>query len=534
MSQPEAPRFRNFIFTIAFGALLALLGGCAISPETRTKSAPSALRLEPGQGLIALKITSNRPAVSTFFLKWTTLRVKNTESRDTTTVVDRSDSSAGHSLFLLPLPPGTYEIEAVGNQASGWLTITESAKAGQSLPRFRVASGQLTDLGTLVYVRKHYPVSSTQFRWAQQDSPFDRTAVFRQLELNLSKQLSSSPVNTWNEGELLAARRAVYASSRSLTMRAMSPTRGPDGTLYLGESFGQIAARSASGTWTRIETPTALPIRAVHVNATGSIYAGSDDGVLMVRTQPSGSWNSISLPVNDASVLHIGELSGSTQTFVVLQTRDRFIGLAREPGSVTGWRELFSRPRALFLNPLQDASGAVLATPERVVVVTGSFESKVEVGSPDSGRGSWKFTQLDESGVPSSWAVAPGGSIGRFRGIPLTGMYFSASQDGGVTWEKRGKLNWANGSLLLVTSKTGYVVRVDTTPAFDPEKFELSVWRTNDSGRTWAKVGPTPTIHGRLLSLDGTPDRIGYASQNGKFFISNDGGKVWRLEREVE
>lgn len=293
MSQQAVPRVRNLIRTIAFGALLAALGGCAISPETRSQSAPSALRLETGQGLLALKITSNRPAVSTFFAKWTTLRVRNTESKDTITVVNRSDSSAGHSLFLQPLPPGTYEIESVGNQASGWLTITESAKAGQALPRFRVASGQLTDLGTLVYVRKHYPVDSSQFRWAQEDSPFDRTAVLRQLEPSLSKQLGSSPVNTWTQGEQLVARRAAYTSSRSLTMRAMSPARGPDGALYLGEAFGQIAARSASGVWTWIETPTALPIRAVHVDAAGSIYAGSDDGVLMVLRRASGSWNSV-------------------------------------------------------------------------------------------------------------------------------------------------------------------------------------------------------------------------------------------------
>lgn len=533
MYQSIVPKFRNLICGIAFGTLLAIIGGCATTAENRIKSLPSNLHVEQNQGVMALKITSNRPKVSTFFPKWTSLRVKNIESKETTTIVDRSDSSAGHSLFLHSLPPGTYEIEAVGNLASGYVTITESAQMKQSLPRFRVIQGQLTNLGTLVYVRKHYPVNSTQFMWAQQDSPFDRDAVLQQLDPALSNRLSSSHVNTWDEGEQLAVRRAVYANSRPFTMRAMSPVLGSDGTLYLGESFGQISARSASGTWTRIETPTALAIRAVHINAAGYIYAGSDDGVLMVRKQSTGSWDSIMLPVNDASVIHIGEMPGADNIFVVLQTRDRFIGLELSPGSAIGWKELFSHPRKLHGNPNNDAIGNVFMMPERVVLAMGSNVIKTEVGSKESVAGDWKFTQLEENGEAASWTAIPGGGVGRFKGNPFSGLYFYASQDGGATWEKRGRLDSAYGSLLFVTSKIGYVVRTDSTPVIDPEKFELSIWSTEDSGRTWTKAGSAPSIHGRLISLDGTQEHIAYASLNGKFFVSNDAGKVWQLERAL-
>jgi hypothetical protein len=520
--------------TVMLGALAVLVSGCAVSPENRAQSAPSALRLEQKQGLMSLKITSNRPTVSTFFTKWTTLRVTNIESKVTTTVVDRSDSSAGHSLFIQPLPSGTYEVESVGNGASGWLTITETAKAGQALPRFRVTEGQLTDLGTLVYVRKHFPVNSTLFRWAQHDSPFDRGAVLRQLDPILSARLSSSAVNSWIDGEQLAARRTVFSESQHLTMRAMSPTQSADGTLYLGESFGRIAARSASGAWSWIETPTALPIRAVHVTTTGSIYAGSDDGIFIIRDPMTRKWGAIPLPTVDASVIHIGPLPGTARLLIVLQTRDRFLGVSMDPKATEGWKVEFSRPRALFLNPAMDANGAVLAAADRVVLVTGGVESKFEVASAKQGEDGWKFTQLNESGIPSSWAISPEGSLGRFRGVPFTGMYFSASEDSGITWEKRGDLNWAGGSLLLVSNKVGYVVRTDSTPLIDPEKFAFSLWRTTDLGKSWIKVGSTPSIHGRLIALDGSPDLIGYASANGKFFVSNDGGKNWQLERQLE
>lgn len=526
---------RKFVWAIAFGISLSILNGCAVSPETRAQEAPATLRLEPGQGMLALRVTSNRSAVSTYFGKWTSLQVKNIVSKNVTTIVDRSDTSAGHSLFINSLPVGTYEIVAVANAAyGGIISIDERAGAGNVLPRFQVSEGHLTDLGTLAYVRRHYPMDSREFRWAQQDSPYDRIGLFRQLDQTLSNQLSSNKILTWDQGAQLSSRRDEYSRSRPLTMRAMSPFREPDGTLYLGESFGQIAVRSPSGLWRRIETPTALPIRSLYINSSGSMYAGSDDGVFLVRSQSSGPWESIPLPVPDASVIHIGGLAGTKQTFVVLQTRDRFVGLSLDPSSATGWRELFSRQRALFLNPLNDANGAVYAGSERVVFATRSVDGKIEVASPATDGGNWKFSRIDEGGNPITWAIAPGGTLGRFKGIPLTGMYFSASRDGGITWEKRGELNWANGSLLFVTDRIGYVVRLDSIPAFDPEKGEFSIWRTDDAGQTWTKAGSAPAIFGKLLFLGGTPNNIGYVSGNGKFFTSEDGGKAWKLEREVE
>lgn len=523
-------------------ALCALQIGCAVTPEKRAKSAPASLRLDPTQGLMALKITCNRQMTSTFFVKWTTLRVKNIESNATTIVDDRADSSAAHSLFLAPLPAGVYEVEGVGNESSGWLTLTASANAGQALPRFRVESGRLTELGTLAYIRHHFPVNSAWFRWGQQNSRFDREAVLRQLDPSLSSMLSSMPVNTWSEGDRLNALRVVYAASTQLTMRASSPITRTDGTLLLGESFGQISVRSPLGKWTRMQTPTTLPIRALHLARDGSLYAGSDDGTLLIRKANGADWESLPLPVNDASVIHVGDLPDTDQLLVVLQTRDRFIGLTPSATPGSGWKEQFSRPRALSLNPAHDANGTVLESGKRIIVATGSAVSNIELVVLDPGSENWKIANLDENGAPTNWAPIPGGSIwapipggsiGRFRGIPLTGMYFSASQDGGLTWEKRGNLNWTNGSLLFASNRVGYVVRIDSIPLIDAEKFELSLWRTDDSGRTWNKVGPTPALHGRLIHLAGD-NQIAYASLNGKFFTSSDGGKTWRLERQLE
>jgi len=501
--------------------LITLLAGCAITPETRAKSAPAALQLDPAKGLVALKITSNRSTTDDMLIhKWTMLTVRNVDTQKTTIVDDRSDSSAEHSLFLQPLPTGVYEIETVGN--GRW-----RANARRVLPTFRIERGKLTELGSLALVRRYFPVNSTRFMWAQQSSPLDREAVLRQLDPSLSSMLRSASDNTWIEDERLDSLRAAFAASKQHTMRALSPVTCSDGTLLLGESFGQISVRSPSGDWTWIQTPTTLPIRAVHLAQDGSLYAGSDDGTLLIRKAGRTDWEPLALPVNDASVIHVGNLPRSDQIFVVLQTRDRFIGLSTSATSGGAWEELFSRPRALFSNSASDARGAVLQSEKRIVVAMGAIESKLEVLVLDEGAESWKVANLSDSGTPNNWVVIPDGSIGRFRGIALS-MHFSTSQDGGITWEKRGDLSFANGGPpLFVSDQMGYAIRRNSILV--PE---FSLWNTDDSGRTWSKVGPVPSA-GRLIRLAGEGN-IAYASIDGKFLVSSDFGKTWRIERELE
>jgi hypothetical protein len=526
-------QFRRCMALVLAATLFFLVGGCAVTPETRAKSAPGAVQITPGQGLLALKITANRLGVGTFFGKWHFLRVRNLESQEIITIGNRADSSAEHSLFVQGLSSGTYQLESVNNMASGAMTLTQSAKATEIFPTFKIADGQLTDLGALAYVRKHYPINTNLFRWGQVESPLDRQAVLRQLDPALATQLKARPVISWDAGDQIRSRRAVYDESRVMTMRALSPTPQANGSLLFGESFGQIAIRSASGVWRWLQTSTALPIRAIHVGGDGAIYAGSDDGVLLIRRTADAAWEPIQLPVNDASVIDIGYLPGSAELLVVLQTRDRFLGLSVDPTSPGGWKEHFSRPRALFLNEDMDARGAVLRTGEKLLVITGSVESNMEVIVYSASDRNWRVISLNETGFPVGWASMHDGHIGKFNGRALTGIYFSASADNGITWKKLGDLNLVVSSSLFVSERTGYVIRANSMLGFNSEKPRFSVWRTDDAGQVWTEVGPLPTeVHGKLIALNGN-EKLGYVSADGQFFVSSDGAKTWQLEREV-
>lgn len=507
--------------------MLSLSSGCAVSPDLRAQTAPGAVAIAAGEGMVAVHVTGKRARLDTFNAKWMTLHVRNVQSKQMHALTDRADSSASHSLFLGNLPVGTYELVLVESQAAPGISVASRSSMTDAFPQFSIADGRMTKLGTVVLIPVDAQVDKARRLWGFTDSPLEDQAMMRQLAPAVADRMTAQSALGWNDSPMLEARRQDLAKYRGVSMLGYAPTRLNDGTLLLGDALGQIAVRNPAGQWRTVRTPAVLPIRALHAEG-ATIYAGSDDGILLAG-KLDGSWNPIALPVPDATVIHIGRLPRTDELLVVLQTRDRFIGLSSSLSAVGTWREQFNRPRQLFSRQDFDASGVVYQAGERIMLATGSVEAKLEVLSYDASARTWTAPAPEGSGLPGGWAALPDGSLGRFRGIPLTGMYFAMSQNNGATWDKRGELNWANGPLLFVSDTTGYVVRTDSTPAFDASKFVLSLWRTDDAGRSWTTRGSTPGLAGKLVAL-GKPDAIGYVTSDGKFFSTADGGKTWKLE----
>jgi len=165
--------------------------------------------------------------------------------------------------------------------------------------------------------------------------------------------------------------------------------------------------------------------------------------------------------------------------------------------------------------------------------VIASVESAAKIVTYQHTTHDWVTHQLSDEYESNCWFSLPDGEIGIFKGIPLTGIYFSVSKDGGETWGKRGNLNWAIcDSAVFATEKVGYVIRLDHIPAIDPEAQKDSLWRTDDGGNTWTNLGTLPGLAGRIFVL-GDNASIGYFSLDGRFFSSGDGGKSWKIERRM-
>lgn len=225
-------------------------------------------------------------------------------------------------------------------------------------------------------------------------------------------------------------------------------------------------------------------------------------------------------------------MPGSGDLFVLLAVRDRFVGLSMPKATPGKWVEEFNRPRPMFKIDPNDAGATRVRKDDSLEIISGGKGAPMESMLYTQSQPRWIFKTLGESTHFGRWAALGVDEVGRFAGIPLTGMYFTASNDHGVTWQKRGELNWSNGSLMFTSKNTGYVVRTDSNAAFVAENVELSLWRTGDAGMHWTQVGKLPGVHGMLVAL-GADAQLGYVSGNGLFYVSADGGSHWRLERKV-
>lgn len=532
----------RFTSRVIFSGLVAaslLLGACAVSPENRAKQGPAAVKLNAGQGLVALQITGNRYGQSTFsnkgYSKYTTVVVRNLDTKAQFTLADRSDPGAGFSFFSDALSPGQYEVLSIQNGSYIAYSPTLAVKQKYSqLPFFRVAPGQLSDLGSVVFMSLLSAEGRGLFRIGLVDTPLDKGAVARLLPSELASQLTGRPTASWEAGPSSRDEWVINSEVRKESMRLASPTLMADGSVLFGEALGQIAQRNKTGVWSWLQTPTTLPIAALHAKSDGALFAGTDGGGLYTKSSGSRVWNTVALPISDAAVLYIGPYLNTKKILVVMQTRDRYVGVSADPLAAEVWSTEFSVPRKFISNPLHDGIAVPLGSGEKFVLATGSVEVKPEVTFYNKAQKSWQTVPVEDGNSPRGWKALPNGDIGRFKGIPLTGMYFAASSDQGVHWEKRGDINWANGSLLFVSDKVGYVVRTESTPAFVAAKGQYAVWKTTDAGSNWVQVGPvpTPTPFGELISL-GAPDALAFVAWDGTFHVTADGGKTWKLDRDA-
>lgn len=533
-------RKKRYLAGVAVLILACATSACVSPPitsETRAQTSPKTLQLASGDGLLAIKIAVNRPQVSPLFRKFTTLAIWNERLEKEFELKDYADPGASHAFFVGSLPSGLYSLRAIkGEVSNAMIEASIRTDANEKFPKFTVAAGRLTDLGSIAYIRAHYPATSIQYHLGQVYAPNDRQAELRQLSPALAAIAGTQPALGWEPGERLQALQARYDGLRSTSMLVYSPKRLEDGTLLSGEAFGQIMVRSPGGKWSVIQTPTALPIRSVHAANDGTLFAGSDDGTLLTRAAGKADWQTVALPLDDASVIDIGPLPASKELLVVLQTRDRFIGLSTSTAAPGQWAEQFSQPRQLFRASAADARGFVLRAGDNLALVSGSNIAKQKTVRYDLQTRHWEVAALDSDGLPECWTMLPDGRIARFQQVNLSrDRFFELSADGGLHWERRAELHATWGSLLFVSNDIGYVARAGGPPQYEyyeNAKGGESVWRTDDAGRTWREMGPAPAFPRRLIHLGGM-ENIGFVSDDGRFYSSSDGGKRWVLERRV-
>lgn len=522
-AQPSFAAWRIFLSL----CLLALLAGCAVTPEQRASREPQAVNLRANEGIVLLKVASNRN-VDTFFAKWQTLQIRDASSGETYTLSDRSPPHAAYSQYVGSVPPGKYTLEKFDNQAHGAIVITVRAGLGAQYGRFEVAAGRVTDLGSLVFLRNYYPVDSSTYRVAFTRVAAESAHALAGLDPAIAKAADQGVLG-WLPESANEQRMALDKTKEAPSLFLNDPKLGDDGSLLVGEALGHIGKRAADGRWSWLDTGTINTILALQTFADGSLLAGSEQSQLLRWTPGSGQWQALPLPLQDASIRFLAAHPARGQ-LLVAQDRRHIIVLATASLDRPQWKELYRVPLELFTNPLMDTRMQAFLAGDKLYIaaLSAQFTPKADFHVLDLKAGTWSHRPIDL--YSGAYGGLPDGSVFSMSG-PNISQAFRVSHDDGQTWEKRESPNWA-GQPVFRDERNGYFVRIEEIAMFDAEKNTNSVWKTGDAGRSWQKLGASPNLSARLIPL-ARPGQLLLVTYNGKLYRSDDDGANWVLERQL-
>ncbi len=511
-------------FSYAVLAVLALLApAAAVAKDDEPKPEHPIVKMEPGHGLVLLRVATNRQP-SQFFAKWEVMMVQNLTTRKRHRLVDRYLAKARHAHFLESLPPGEYEIENFESSQAGFLTLSAGVRIDSTAWRFSVEAGRLTNLGTLLMVRPYYPANTAELRIVHAaDAELPARSAFL-FEPQQRGTVLKDPLG-WRAIPPDAGPASLKPETRRLSMFLAGGAPGRDGSTLFGEQFGQIARRQRGGTWLWEDTGTLETIMAAVESGDGTLYAVAENSVLLTRPA-QGDWRPVEVPVPGARpCLIYTEADGSLTT--LWEQEHTLTLLTYRAGAEQPWVEQrrFPMTPTIFVNGQARCSAFPREQKLIVLVTTPRFNSpRYAFEVFDRAGNAWTHHETKLYGPISVFADS---SIYSMSG-PNIKQTFRVSRDFGKTWDTRGSPNWS-GQPVFRSATEGFLLRTDDIPMKTPEKLENSLWRTSDGGRTWQKHADVPNLMAALLLV---PDGMLLVTSGGKMYFSADDGKTLSLERD--
>ena len=281
--------------------------------------------------------------------------------------------------------------------------------------------------------------------------------------------------------------------------------------LYAATSQGVAESTDNGSNWTLIE-PTSSPVRAI-TGENGVIYAGLDNGTVLVQTSPSGPWNNVTPSgIGNTTVWHIAVNPTNADNAIVV--------------------ERYSTPE-LYETTNAGSSWTTMSGPNcpvQYIVFEPSNTSNLYAGcdgtpfqSTDGGA-SWspindsgfdiRLIVADEAGVPGNLLM--GSDQGLFLRLA-----------GSTTWQ--GLTSSINSSSILYGLAVNGSTLLTTVQDYSPIN-------SFNGGASWQQLGgSSPDIGeaGSVLINPGNPKDV-YAFTTGGFQISTDGGQTFTNDPSID
>jgi hypothetical protein len=482
---------------------------------------PYEVKLGPKQGVVAIRVVTNRPA-GLFFAKLGVLILKNLTTGKEIRINDSASDYTSFSMFVAAVPEGTYELKQFDNWSAGLLLVTQDVMVGSAIGTFQVLERRVTDLGTLAYVRRSNPVNSSEYSLAVDETEKATSYSRSLLGPDVSEALDNGALG-W-QGSAGSRRHPVLTAEDLATERGLiNPTVDASGVLRSGVAFGQILTRSADGQWRRDKVPTLEAVTATATLKDGTLIAAADEGLIFIRV-PGSEWALKPLAPRAKPVFIGTEDSGGI--FVVAEVPDG-VAVYHATNQESPWQE--TRKFEVKNSPGARGPhfGGATLTRGHLIVTTiswGFSGRKHTMNSLSFATGEWI---ADSTGIYGPISSFPDGGFYSMAG-PNISQAMKVSMDGGRTWETRGSPNWA-GQPIFRTYDVGYLIRTDHIPAVNPANLKRSLWKTIDGGRTWVPHSDLPNQSVRVVLLSGEGHLL-LETNDGRVLSSMDDGETWTPE----
>lgn len=329
---------RPLVKLIVVSLLALFLTACAGLPLPRVKPTDA---LEPDKGLVIIRIVSNEDFIySKIVSSWWNLKISEAKEEGRSFTLNRAHLATKSStqIFSAQIPQGTYKLSqlifAAGNLTM-WLPLDK-------LGTFKVIPGHITNLGTIICqpISGKEPFSIEQIAVTKLSNIYQPRDIkhYQLIYANIDAELHEMIANNypvinkitagkkmivWNDESLLentfivpkGAQNNIQYKSAALSF-AKTNSAGfnnsrqiATGEIFAGSKLGQVLVKERDGKWTQLDTGFMHEITAVLPIDRNTIYAGGEEGVLLLTNDGGRSWKRIETPLK-TSIYFFEQING--------------------------------------------------------------------------------------------------------------------------------------------------------------------------------------------------------------------------------
>ncbi len=529
---------------IVAGLLASFLSACAGSSLPRLKPTDA---LEPDKGFVIIRIINNVDFVSqNFDRSWVGLPIRlktNEGDRKFGFTRDLSATMGSTQIFLGQLPQGTYDllelnvISIHGNRRYySWLPLDK-------LGTFKVVPGHITNLGTIIcqpvggrlyqfihinndtevqeLIKNNYPVvykgasGKGMIGW---DNSWDNKSLLENIFIAPSDYPKSLESKVAQKDILYKSTALSFAKEHSAGFN--NPRQIATGEIFAGSKLGQVLVKERDGKWTQLDTGFTREITAVLPINRNIIYAGGEEGLLLVTNDGGKSWKRVETPLK-TSILFIEQISGRF-----------FIGgdLFYETRNIAGnnWRAI----DAIKLNNTYRGTipSNKLNYPEYTSYIdNGKFYLFIPYSNTifvlDLSTNIWSTikTSFDNGNVYS----LKNGFLYNVGYSLWFGPRIVVSHDFGNSWITTHDMLGVLYSPIFKDNQNAFVLR------FNPISRNVILRKSNDGGKSWEEVNDFNDLelpHPSKLFYDYVNNKL-YFAVDGMIYIASDDLKSWTKVR---